>query len=115
MSEGRSGARHEDTPGSGTSARHQRQPRCDYPLTVDVIDDVDAVVLSVRPCDAEEEREPPPEPELALLGKSPLEEKLVTQAPKITTFLLRDAVEEDPKVRPDTSRKLHARSLAHPP
>jgi hypothetical protein len=28
---------------------------------------------------------------------------------------LGDAVEEDLKVRPDTSRKLHARSFAHPP
>jgi hypothetical protein len=28
---------------------------------------------------------------------------------------LRDAVEENLKVRPDTSRKLHPRSFAHPP
>jgi hypothetical protein len=49
------------------------------------------------------------------LGEPRLEDELVAQAPKITTFLLRDAVDEDLKVRPDTSRKLDTRSFAHPP
>jgi len=93
----------------------QRQPGGDNPSPARFVDDVDAVVLPVRPCDAEEEREPAPEPEPPLLGEPRLEDELVAQAPKITTFLLRDAVNEDLKVRPDTSRKLDTRSFAHPP
>ena len=95
--------------------KDQRQPGRDNPSPARVVDDVDAVVLPVRPCDAEEEREPAPEAEPPLLGQPRLEDELVAQAPKVTTFLLRDAVDEDLKVRPDTSRKLHARSFAHPP
>jgi hypothetical protein len=49
------------------------------------------------------------------LGEPRLENEFVAQAPKITTFLLRDPVDEDLKVRPDTSRKLDTRSFAHPP
>jgi hypothetical protein len=95
--------------------KRQRQPGGDNPSPAHVVDDIDAVVLAVRPCDAEEEREPAPEAEPPLLGQPRLEDELVAQAPKITTFLLRDAVDEDLKVRPDTSRKLDTRSFAHPP
>ena len=94
---------------------NQRQSRRDNPPTAGVVDDIDAVVLSIRSGDAEEEREPAPEAEPPLLGQPHLEDEFVPQAPKITTFLLRNAVEEDLKVRPDTSRKLHARLFAHPP
>jgi hypothetical protein len=97
------------------SVRDQGQAWRDDPLAADLVDDIDAVVLPIRPGDAEEEREPPPEAEPPLLGKPRLEDELVPQAPKITTLLLRDAVEKDLKVRPDTSRKLHARSFGHPP
>ena len=93
----------------------QRQPGGDNPASAHVVDDVDAVVLPVRPRDAEEEREPAQEAEPPLLGEPRLEDELVAQATKITTFLLRDAVDEDLKVRPDTSRKLDTRSFAHPP
>jgi hypothetical protein len=34
---------------------------------------------------------------------------------EVPSRLLRDAVDEDLKVRPGTSRKLHARSLGHAP
>jgi len=95
--------------------KDQRQPGGDNPAAASVVDDVDAVVLPVRPCDAEEEREPAPEAESPLLGEPRLENELVAQAPKITTFLLGDTVDEDLKVRPDTSRKLDTRSFAHPP
>ena len=95
--------------------RDQRQPRGDHPSPPYVVDDVDAVVLPVRPGDTEKERQPPPEAEATFFGEAALENQLVPQAPKITTFLLRDAVEEDLKVRPHTSRKLHPRSFAHPP
>src|SRR6478672_9066775 len=93
----------------------QRQPGGDNPAAPRVVDHVDAVVLPVRPRDAEEEREPAPEAEPPLLGEPRLEDELVAHAPKITTFLLRDAVDEDLKVQPDTSRKLDTRSFAHPP
>ena len=109
------GGRHGDTPGWARLIRNQRQPRRDNPPTAGLVDDINAVVLPIRPGDAEEEREPAPEAEPPLLGQPRLEDELVPQAPKITTLLLGDAVEEDLKVRPDTSRKLHARLFAHPP
>ena len=108
-------------PGKGTrpvetrSVRSQGQAGRDDPPPVRAVHHVDAVVLPIRPGDPEEEREPTPETEPALSGQPPLEDKLVALAPKITTLLLRDAIEEDLKVRPDTSRKLDARSFAHPP
>jgi len=108
-------------PGTGTrpvetrSVRSQGQAGRDHSAAVRPVDHVDAVVLPIRSGDAEEEREPTPETEPALSGQPPLEDKLVPLAPKITTLLLGDSVEENLKVRPDTSRKLHARSFAHPP
>ena len=108
-------------PGTGTrpaeteSVRNQRKAGRDDSPALRAVDHVDAVVLPVRPGHAEEEREPTPETEPALLGQPTPEDQLVALAPKITTLLLGDAVEEDLKVRPDPSRKLHARSFAHPP
>jgi len=97
------------------SVRNEGQAGRDHSPAVGPVDHVDAVVLPIRPGNAEEEREPTPETEPALSGQPPLEDKLVALAPKITTLLLGDSVEENLKVRPDTSRKLHARSFAHPP
>ena len=91
----------------------QRQPGGDNPAAPRVVDHVDAVVLAIGPGDAEEEGQPPPEPQAPLLGELGSEDELVSLAPKITTLLLRHAVQEDLKVRPDTSRKLHARSFGH--
>jgi hypothetical protein len=108
-------------PGTGTrpvetgSVRNQAQAGRDDSPAVHAVDHVDTVVLPVRPGHAKEKREPTPETEPALLGQPTPEDQLVALAPKITTLLLGDAVEEDLKVRPDTSRKLHARSFAHPP
>jgi hypothetical protein len=65
------------------------------PAAVHLVDDVHAVVLPVRACDAEEEREPAPETEPALPGELPLEEELVPLTPEIVTLLLAHAVEKD--------------------
>jgi hypothetical protein len=108
-------------PGTGTrpvvtrSVRNEGQAGRDHSPAIRAVHHVDAVVLPIRAGNAEEEGEPTPETEPALPGQPPLEDKLVALAPKITTLLLGDSVEEDLKVRPDTSRKLHARSFAHPP
>ena len=94
----------------------ERQPRGDDAAAAGGLEeDVDAVVLAVRAGDAEEQRQPAPEAEPALLREPCLEDELVSLAAKIAPLLLRDAVQENLKVRPDTSRKLHARPFAHPP
>jgi hypothetical protein len=88
-------------PGTGTrpveteSVRNQGEAGGDDSPAVRAVDNIDAVVLPVRPGHAEEEREPTPETERALLRQPPLEDELVPLAPKITTLLLGDAVEED--------------------
>ena len=94
----------------------QRQAGRDYPAAADgLVDDVDAVVLAIRPGHAQEQGQPAPEPEPPLFGEAPLEDEAVSFAPKIPALLLRNAVQKHLKVRPDTSRKLYARPLGHPP
>ena len=57
--------------------RPEGQLARDDALAAAPVDDVDRVVLPVRAGDPEEEREPAPEPELALLGQRPLEDERV--------------------------------------
>lgn len=60
-----------------------------------LVDHVDAVVLAVGACDAEEERQPAPEAEPPLAGELSLEDELVALAPKVTSRLLANAVQID--------------------
>src|SRR5579859_1295082 len=49
--------------------RSDRQGRGHDPPAVHVVDDIDTIVLPVRPCDTEKEGCPAPEAELPLLGQ----------------------------------------------
>jgi hypothetical protein len=56
------------------------------------VHDVDGVILSVRAGDSEEEREPAPEAQPALLGQRTLEHERVSFDLEIRSLVLRNAV-----------------------
>jgi hypothetical protein len=72
------------------------------------VDDVDRVVLPVGPGDAEEEREPAPEAQAALLREPTVEEELVPDHVVIAARLLRHAVHEHLELAAHARRKLHS-------
>ena len=79
-----------------------------------LVDDVDAVVLPVRAGDAEEDRQPAPEPEAPLPGERPVEDELVPLPPEVPTGLLADAVHEDLEALAYPRREFYMRPLGHP-
>ena len=58
------------------------------------VDDVDGVVLAVGAGDAEEQREPPPKPQLALLGELASEDEPPAELLVVDPTRLRHAVHE---------------------
>ena len=70
----------------------ERKLARDYPLPAAAVHDVDRVVLAVRAGDSEEEGEPAPEAEPALLGQRSFENERVSFHLEIPSFTLWNAV-----------------------
>ena len=72
--------------------RAERKLARDHAVAATPVHDVDGVVLPVRAGDSEEEREPAPEAQPALLGQRPLEHEGVSFDLVIRSLVLRNAV-----------------------
>jgi response regulator receiver domain-containing protein len=90
------------------SRRHDLEPAGDCAPSVQLVDDIDAVVSAIGPGNAEKEAEPTPESELALLRERPREAQLVARALVVGAFSLRHPVHVDLDLRPDRRRQKHA-------
>src|SRR5438067_13388487 len=89
-----------------------RKTRRDDPAAAGLVDDVNTIVLAVRPCDTEKEGEPAPEAQPPLLREPVREDELVPAPHEISPFLLPDPVQEHLVAIPDSGRKSYAR-LGH--
>src|SRR5205085_5023332 len=78
-----------------------------------LVDDVDRVVLPVRAGDAEEEREPAPEAELALASQLALEDERVPLPPEVLAGLLEHAVDVDLERVRGVGGEVGARPFGH--
>src|SRR5947209_8775394 len=90
-----------------------RQGRGHDPPAVHVVDDIDTIVLPVRPCDTEKEGCPAPEAELPFLGQRAPEDELVALTDEVGAGLLADAVDVDLERGADAPRQGHTREFRH--
>jgi len=85
----------------------------DVPPAAGFVDHVDAVVLAISPRNAEEEREPAPEAEPALVREAPFEDELAPIAAKVLPGLLPDPVHVDLELVTEAGRQLNVRPRRH--
>ena len=91
---------------------NDRQARGHEPPAAHVVDDIDTIVLPVRPCDPEKEGCPAPEAELSLPCQAAAEHDLARlRATKSSALLLTDAVYVHLERGTDPSRQGHARRV----
>src|SRR5262245_4171117 len=89
--------------------RSDRQASGHDPPAVHVVDDIDTIVLPVRPRDTEKEGGPAPEAELSLLRQRAPEEELAAIADEVGALLLAHAVYVHLVRGTDATRQAHPR------